>query len=136
MGWVRISDDFYDHDRFSEVGALGIAVWLVGLAYCNRNLTNGKIPRVAANRLLFIEGLGIYTGTMSGRDAEVTDGIAELVDAGLWLDEGKFYTVRDYLDYQPSADEVKDQREKNAFRQAQFKRRKHPPVDDQGEVTE
>ena len=136
MGWVRVSDDFYDHERFGEVGPLGIAVWLIGLAYCNRNLTNGKIPRAAAHRLLFIDGLGIYTGTMSGRDAEVTDGIDELVHAGLWIAEAKNYTVRDYLDYQPSADEVKDQREKNAFRQSQFKkRRRGPVVDDQGEVT-
>jgi len=128
MGWVRVSDDFYDHERFSNVGPLGIAVWIVGLAYCNRNLTNGHIPRGAAHRLLHIDGLGIYTGTMSGRDAEVSDGIDELVGAGLWIEDGRDYLVRDYLDYQPSADEMKARREKNAWRQAQFKRRNRTEV--------
>ena len=89
MGWVRVSDDFYDHERFGEVGPLGIAVWLIGLAYCNRNLTNGKIPRASANRLLYIDGIGIYTGTMSGRDAEVTDGIDELVAGTTDIERGR-----------------------------------------------
>lgn len=123
MGWVRVSDDFYDHDRFAEIGPLGIAVWITGLAYCNRNLTDGRIPKRAAQRLMHIEGIGVYEGTYSGRDAEVSDGIAELVDAELWLDRGRDYLVRDYLDYQPSRDEVEEQRRKNAIRQDNWRKK-------------
>lgn len=132
MGWVRVSDDFYDHPKFAEVGPLGIAVWLAGLAHCNRNLTNGAIPKSVAQRLLFFEGLGVFTSNYGGEDAEVSHGIAELVEAGLWIDDGRRYTVHDYLDYQPSADDVRAQREKNAFRQSEFKRRKR---DEGGGVT-
>ena len=124
MGWVRVSDDFYDHERFADVGPLGIAVWIVGLAYCNRNLTDGRIPKRAALRLMHIEGLGVYEGSYAGRDAGVNDGIAELTDAGLWAEDGRDYVIRDYLDYQPSRDEVEEQRRKSAARQAQYKRRK------------
>jgi hypothetical protein len=123
MGWIRISDDYYDHAKFAEVGPLGIAVWLAGLAYCNRNLTDGFIPRATANRLIFIDGLGIYTSNFSGEDATVEDGIKELVASGLWVEVPGGYQVHDYLDYQPSADEIKAKRERNAFRQAQFRRR-------------
>ena len=132
MGWVRVSDDFADHEKFANVGPLGIAVWLAGLAYCNRNLTNGRIPRTAANRLLYIEGLGIFTSNYSGEDAQVSDGIAELVGAGLWAEQGAHFLVHDYLDYQPSRDEVQAQREKNAWRQAEFRKRKNrPPLADE-----
>lgn len=124
MGWVRISDDFYDHEKFAEVGPLGLAVWIAGLAYCNRNLTDGKIPHRTAQRLLHIDGIGIYTSNHTGRDAQVADGIDELLEAGLWVDEGTKYAVHDYLDYQPSKDDVTRQRQKNAYRQAQFKKRK------------
>jgi len=124
MGWVRISDDFYDHPKFAEVGPLGIAVWLAGLAHCNRNLSNGRIPYPTAQRLLHFEGIGVFTGNYSGEDAEVKHGIAELLEAGLWTDDGKAFWVHDYLDYQPSADEVKAKREANAARQAKHRDRK------------
>jgi hypothetical protein len=130
MGWIRISDDYYDHAKFAEVGPIGVAVWLAGLAYCNRNLTDGFIPRTAANRLICVDGLGIFTGNFSGEDATVEDGIQELVESGLWIKVPRGYQVHDYLDYQPSGDEVRAKRERNAFRQAQFRRRKH----EQGEA--
>jgi hypothetical protein len=130
MGWIRISDDNYDHAKFAEVGPIGVAVWLAGLAYCNRNLTDGFIPRTAANRLICVDGLGIFTGNFSGEDATVEDGIQELVESGLWIKVPRGYRVHDYLDYQPSGDEVRAKRERNAFRQAQFRRRKH----EQGEA--
>jgi len=110
MGWVRVDDSFYDHPKFGQIGALGMAAWIAGLAYCNRNLTDGFIPTRAAMRLIDTTGLGYYTSNMSGRDAEPADGIDELVGAGLWVEEPGGYRVHDYLDYQPSADEVRADR--------------------------
>jgi hypothetical protein len=135
MGWVRVSDDFYDHERFADVGPLGMSVWLVGLAYCNRNLTDGRIPRAAAYRLLHFGGIGILEGNYGGHDASIQDGIAELVEAGLWIEDRRGYNVRDYLDYQPSRDQVEEKRKHNAFRQSQFKARKRRGLSTDGEVT-
>lgn len=45
MAWVRLSDDFYDHPKFDKAGALGVALFVSGLAWANRNLTDGFIPR-------------------------------------------------------------------------------------------
>ena len=45
MPWVRIDDGYADHPKMAAVGPLGQALWLAGLAYCNRYLTDGFIPR-------------------------------------------------------------------------------------------
>jgi len=126
MGWVRISDDFYDHPKFAEVTPLSIALWLAGLAYCNRNLTNGYIPESAARRLVDFDGLAYEIG-----GTELTGGMEDdcgplalydLLKVGLWHEDGhdcpkcpqpgrrRLY-VHDYLKYQPSAEEIKGLRE-------------------------
>lgn len=124
MGWVRVDDSFYDHEKFHFVGALGMAAWIAGLAYCNRNLTDGFIPSKVARTLIDCDGLGYYTSNMSGRDAEPMDGVDQLVACGLWREVAGGYEIHDYLDYQPSADDVKAERQKNANRQKSWRDRK------------
>lgn len=121
MGWIRVDDAFYDHHKFARVGALGTAAWIAGLAHCNRNLTDGFISEKAAQRLIDCRGLGTYTSNMSGRDAEPQDGIDELVDAGLWDEVDGGYRIHDYLDYQPSALKVREDRNR-AKQRMQFRR--------------
>ncbi|MGH3094586.1 MAG: hypothetical protein ACRDMV_01130 [Streptosporangiales bacterium] len=116
MSWVRIDDSFYDHPKFAMLNALGITAWLTGLAYCNRNLTNGFVPAGAARRLFDCEGLGVYTGTFTGEDAEPIHGVEQLVEVGLWHEVNGGYQVHDYLEYQPSREQVLAEREKTAER--------------------
>lgn len=106
MGWVRVSDDFYDHGKFAQLSALGDSAWIRGLAYANRNLTDGFIPKRIAKNLIEVEGLGIYQGSNSGRDAEPLDGVLELVTTGLWDAIEGGYQIHDYLQYQPSKAQV------------------------------
>jgi len=111
MAWVKISDDFYDHPKFAEAGPVGLALWTVGLAYANRNLTDGFIPRAAARRLLDYEHLAIETGAVGdlatfGEDIDADWAIGKLVDAGLWEPARGGWQIHDYLEYQPSAAEV------------------------------
>jgi hypothetical protein len=91
MAWVRVSDDFYDHPRFAMLTAPGIALWLMGLAWSNRNLTDGRIPASIPARLLPEEW-------KTGRD--------ELLEAGLWEEAEKGYQVRDYGDYQKTREQI------------------------------
>lgn len=134
MGWVRISDDFYDHEKFQALTVLGDSVWIRGLAYANRNLTDGMIPARAARGLVDTSRLGIYTGTHSGRDATPQDGIDELVAADLWHDEGHGCTdcaqpgpgrfvIHDYLRYQPSRADVEERRSETAERVRKYRQR-------------
>ncbi|PBC71530.1 hypothetical protein BX265_6140 [Streptomyces sp. TLI_235] len=141
MAWVRISDDFYDHPKFDAAGALGIALWVASLAWCNRNLTDGLIPRRTALRLLDFEDAADAVSnadrnavTNGPRNTDVTPSVARfvaerLVIAGLWVEEGDGFRIHDYLDYQRSAEQIGAEREKNAARQKAFRdRRKPAPV--------
>jgi hypothetical protein len=125
MGWVRISDDVFDHGKFARLTPLGQTLWLAGLAWSNRNLSDGLVPRSTAHRLVSFSGC--YVKSRSGhRAATVEDAITELVRAGLWaeVDALDAFAIHDYLDYQPSAEEVRHRRELNRRRQEKWRRRR------------
>lgn len=136
MAWVRLSDDFYDHPKFDKAGVLGIALFAAGLAWCNRNLTDGFIPRKTASRLLDFED-----AVQAVRDADrnavtnVTDNdaqalflardtVAKLLEAGLWREVEGGYEVHDYLEYQASREQIEAGRESNAARQKAWRERR------------
>lgn len=122
MGWVRISDDFYDNRKFNRLTALGDSAWVRGLAYCNRNLTDGFIPTRTARSLVDTTGLS----------ASPMDAVAELVAEGLWEEVEGGYQVHDYLDYQLSAEHIRSRAEANRERVRRFterKKREAEPVD-------
>jgi hypothetical protein len=121
MPWVRIDDHFDEHPKLAAVGPIGWGVWLAGLAYCNRNLTDGFIPYSVA------EGIGgswkvrvpvpdepgveqiwsIDRGSgMHGETMDTQWVIDLLVSGGLWEEVVGGYRVHDYEDYQPTKAEV------------------------------
>lgn len=119
MPWVRIDDHFNEHPKHARVGPLAWGVWLAGLAYCNRNLTDGFIPRSVAMTLACFEVVDsegrvwklARTSGMVGEDVDMGWVIQLLVDAGLWEEVPGGYRVHDYHDYQPSREEVEAERE-------------------------
>lgn len=132
MGWVRVSDDFYDNEKFQTVTALGVAVWIATMAYCNRNLTDGMISKRAIRGLVGFDGVSVTSG-VTGRDAGPEDGVTELLDAGILHAAGHDcdrcpqpaaheYVVHDYLAYQPSREKVEADREAAKARKAKFKK--------------
>lgn len=136
MAWVRLSDDFYDHPKFDKAGSLGIALFAAGLAWCNRNLTDGWIPRKTALRLLDFEDV-VDAVSNADRNAvtNVTDNdaltpaiakntVRKLVDAGLWSEADGGYWVHDYLEYQASKEQIEAGRESNAARQKAWRERR------------
>lgn len=122
MGWVRVSDDFYDHPKFADITPLSWALWIAGLAYANRNLTDGYIPRSVAQRLCDFGGLEYTVATIGDLAAISEDDCAPLavddvVRVGLWHASGhdcedcpdpgsRRFIIHDYLAYQPSAETV------------------------------
>lgn len=125
MGWVRVDDAFYDHGKFQHAGPLGVAQWLAGLAWANRNLSDGFVPVSASRRLLDWDGVawqmwsnGIFG---SGEDAEADKVSEHLVACGLWEEVPGGYMIHDYHDYQPSAEKIKADRAKNAAKQAEWR---------------
>jgi len=109
MPWSKIDDQFYDHPKVVAAGSLGIALFVCGLSYCSRHLTDGFILSEQVKRL-----------TDAANPLEVAD---RLVEVGLWEKRDGGYQVHDYLDYNPSAVQVKAQRKANAERQANWRGR-------------
>lgn len=128
MPWVRVDDRFNEHPKLAAVGPAGWGVWLAGLAYCNRNLTDGFIPYAVAEgiggawtvrlpdgeawrlRRARAAGAGLGTALESGFV------IGLLVAHGLWAEVPGGYRIHDYADYQPSKAAVLDGRERTRQR--------------------
>lgn len=122
MGWVRISDDFPHHPKAVEVGPLGLAMYVAGLCYCNRYLTDGKIPQRAIATLLDF-GDHAWDDESGMTDDQFTARIADrLVDAGLWRRNGTKFIVHDYLQYQPSKRQVLADRERDRVKKSRQRR--------------
>lgn len=112
MPWVRVSDDFMDHDRFEDLSLDAIGLWLTGLAWSNRNLKDGRITRSKVRTL----------------HADVSDEtVSELVRAGLWIERTRHYEIRDYLDYQKDAETIRKEREMARQRKARSRRKVDEP---------
>jgi hypothetical protein len=136
MGWIRISDDFYDNDKMFAAGSIGRDLYWHGMAFCNRNLTDGLIPRGRALVLVDYTDAAVLVG-IGGVDGQDCAPIAveRLLDADLWHEDGhdcpscvqpgpRHYVVHDYLKYQPSRADVKAKAEATrkrveAWREAQ-----------------
>lgn len=103
MPWVKIGDTFAEDPRLDQAGPLALALHVAALCWCSRNLTDGVIGKRTARRLLDLEDPSTVA--------------AALVDAGVWADEGDAFRLVDYLTDQPSAEQVRTDREARTKRQ-------------------
>ena len=104
MSWLRIDDGFVEHERIDPLTDRSFRLHVAALCHCARNLTDGyvsdknvKVLRVRANNA-------------------TAKHVAELVDAGVWVPVEDGYVIRDYLDYNPPADKVREERRRAAER--------------------
>jgi hypothetical protein len=113
-GWIKLDDGFIDHPKFLRAGPLAGYLHIAAMAWCNRNRTDGVVPRAQPARLV-----AWHTATDS-LDQEVVGHImpgeepvswavlvSQLVDTGLWVErpDGD-YELHGYLEWQTSAEEI------------------------------
>jgi len=115
MPWVKLDDEFFDNDKIVNVSSEAKLLYLAGLTYAAQRLTDGDLTtaqvRIAAAKV------------------DVDPGMAdELLAAGLWEPIEGGYAIHDYLEYNPSAEDVREQRRQNAIRQGRFRERKRNAV--------
>ena len=114
--WVKLDDHFVDHPKVLAVGPVGLALFVAGLCYANRLLTNGFIPENQVDRLLHRNG---------GRRDEPAKLAAKLCEVGLWssatVKQAKGYLIHDFLKYQPSRKQVLRSRKQTAKRVARWR---------------
>lgn len=96
MAWVKLDDGFTDHPKIAALSAGAFRLHVAGMCYSGRTLSDGFIP--------------------AGRERMLIDGfrrllLKELVGAGLWDVEDGGHRLHDFLDYNPSAEHVKAERD-------------------------
>lgn len=109
MAWVKLDDQFTDHPKVIEAGPMASWLFVCGLTYCARLLTDGFIPSGQVRKLADLDG--------------APDLATHLVTVGLWERCEGGFLVHDYLEYQPSAEKVKAERAATAKRQADWRAR-------------
>lgn len=114
MTWVKIDDTVTEHPKCVELSPSAWTLWLHGLAYCSRNLTDGQIPAAMLPRL---------SGVSQPRKVA-----GELVNAGLWHTTDSGWEVHDYLEHQRSAEDVHAERAAAAERQRRARERRNGSV--------
>lgn len=102
--WVRIDEHAMEHPKVSGLPDGAFRLWVVGLSYCQKFLTDGAISYAA------LRGLRGYTDKRR----------AELVNAGLWHEAVGCVSIHDYLDWNDSRAHVLNSRE-----QARLRLRRH-----------
>lgn len=104
-GWIRLLNSVLDDERVGGHGADHFALWVAGLTFCNRNRTDGLIPKIKLP--------GIAGDIPLKLPMKVA---ALLVRTGAWIDEGTHWRVNNYLVYQSSREEIDSYRKANADR--------------------
>ncbi len=122
MTWVRLDDASATHPKFVKAGLAAYGLWVAGLCYCNRYLTDGTIPKDALDILI------------PGTPTKVLVDLARRLCANRvrpdgkpsWLEDGEQYRVHDFEKYQPSKEEIEAERHASRHRQKESRsRRRH-----------
>lgn len=90
MPWVRIDENAMDHPKIGALPDGAFRLWVQGLAYCQKHLTDGVMPHHAVSRFLAY--------SPKRRDT--------LIDAGLWDRVAGGLLVHDYLAWNDSRADV------------------------------
>jgi hypothetical protein len=107
VSWIKLDDQFPDHPKVLAAGPAAAWLYVCGLAYASRYLTDGFIPAVQVPRLA---------------DVRQAPGLARrLVDAGLWEVVDAGYQIHDYLEYQDPSSKVQAKREEARERMRKFR---------------
>lgn len=111
MAWVRLDDQFPDHPKVVTAGPLAGWLHVCALAYCNRHLTDGFIPRAQVGRLANFDGMLVgYEGddgdARTAHEPTAYEMARALVEVGIWVELQGGYQIHDFLDFQPSRAEI------------------------------
>lgn len=110
MPWIRLEDHVDEHPKIAAASDGAFRLWVNALAYANRSLSDGFIPAPMIRRL--------STAHKPEKDA------AELVKLGLWETVDGGWLIHDFHDYQPSREQVLEERRKTAERVKNWRDRK------------
>jgi hypothetical protein len=108
MAWGRLDDSFDAHRKVRRAGLEAVGLHARALSYCAGSLTDGHVDP---------EWLTERAGRRAERLAE------QLVAAGLWEHNSDGFVIHDYLEYNPSREEVEASRAELSAKRSEAGRR-------------
>jgi hypothetical protein len=100
VAWVRIEDVVPEHRKHLQAGPAASWLWVCGIAYCQRQLSDGFIPEAA------VPLLGVPSGAKRLVELLVKAGLFERVPGG--------YRIHDYHDYNERREDALDRKAKSS----------------------
>ena len=114
MVWTKLDDGFPDNPKLlraiAKVGDVAGWLWVCGINYCNRHLTDGFIQAEVIPRIL------VHKRPLDVAAALVASGCWDVVEGG--------YQVHDFLDHNPSRADVEASRESTRKRVQEYRGRR------------
>jgi len=107
MTWARLDDLLPVHPKVRALTDAAFRLYICAICWSNQHLTDGHVP---ASQLRYLSDVR--------RPQQCAE---QLAAAGLWEQNGDGWVIHDYLDYQASADKVRQEREAKRQRQERWK---------------
>jgi hypothetical protein len=111
MPWVKLDDRFPSHRKVALLSDRAFRLHVSALCWCSENLTDGRIADRELPLVAHVRGIKATA--------------QQLEAAGVWDRADGGWVIHDYLDYNPSREQVLAERKKNAERQERFRQRKN-----------
>lgn len=118
MTWVKLDDRFPSHRKIALLSDRAFRLHVSAICWCAENLTDGRISERELTFVAKVRGLKATAKELEGA------GVWDRVDGG--------WAIHDYLDYNPSREQVHAERKKNAERQERFRQKNSQPVPPDG----
>lgn len=103
MTWLKLDDGFARHRKIAPLSDRAFRLHVTVMLECASQLTDGKMPKNLIDTL-----------PKAPRGRALKSTIIELMESGVWEDCGEEVLVHDYLDFNPSAEEAKQLKDKRA----------------------
>ncbi|RBQ00050.1 hypothetical protein [Bifidobacterium xylocopae] len=91
MTWFKVDDNLPRNPKMIQASLSAIGLWVEAGAWASASQTDGQVLKRVLRTL---------HPDATEEDAQT------LVDVGLWEDNGDYWQIHDFLDYNPSKDEV------------------------------
>jgi hypothetical protein len=108
--WVRLDSGYFENPKVMVAGRDGRALHIASICWSGSQLTDGHVPEAAAAPLL--SKAGVRRGAVEA-----------VVEAGLWVPNGDGWDICGYLERNPSATDVEEDREQWRRRQRRARQR-------------
>ena len=97
MSWLKLDDQIFYNRKVAQCDANAKLLYIVGLTYCAHQLTDGFIPSGTLPLLAGMAGLEWQIAKQSS---------SKLLEICLWVARDDGWQIPDYLDYNPSREQV------------------------------